>query len=89
MNLFKQQLYIDYMIYNCLDYTVIEEPKSCPELEAIEWRCRNVDNLAGDTSRMLYVPCVKLQICKACVRPFNLYLFITQICDPINTIIQF
>ncbi|XP_071650442.1 uncharacterized protein [Temnothorax longispinosus] len=46
----------------------IEEPRSCPELEAIEWRCRTVDNLAGDTARMLYVPCVKLQICKACAQ---------------------
>ncbi|KYN41430.1 hypothetical protein ALC56_04163 [Trachymyrmex septentrionalis] len=46
----------------------IEEPRSCPELETIEWRCRTVDNLAGDTSRMLYVPCVKLQICKACTQ---------------------
>lgn len=46
----------------------IEEPRSCPELEAIEWRCRTVDNLAGDTSRVLYVPCVKLQICKACAQ---------------------
>ncbi|XP_011877808.1 PREDICTED: stress response protein NST1 [Vollenhovia emeryi] len=48
-----------------------EEPRmpiNCPELEAIEWRCRTVDNLAGDTSRMLYVPCVKLQICKACAQ---------------------
>ncbi|XP_029672667.1 uncharacterized protein LOC115241177 [Formica exsecta] len=53
---------------NVDDGEFIEEPKSCPELEAIEWRCRNVDNLAGDTSRMLYVPCVKLQICKACVQ---------------------
>jgi len=50
----------------------IDEPRSCPELEAIEWRCRAVDNLAGDTSRMLYVPCVKLQICKACVRLYKL-----------------
>ncbi|XP_029169110.1 uncharacterized protein LOC114939051 [Nylanderia fulva] len=51
---------------NVDDGESIEEPRSCPELEAIEWRCRTVDNLAGDSSRMLYVPCVKLQICKAC-----------------------
>ncbi|XP_011169138.1 uncharacterized protein LOC105202364 [Solenopsis invicta] len=46
----------------------MEEPRNCPELEAIEWRCRTVDNMAGDSSRMLYVPCVKLQICKACAQ---------------------
>jgi len=56
------------VIHNVFYYcAVIEEAKSCPELEAIEWRCRTVDNLAGDTSRMLYAHCVKLQICKACV----------------------
>nr|QTE34469.1 pacifastin [Cataglyphis nodus] len=53
---------------NIDDREFIEESRSCPELEAIEWRCRNVDNLAGDTFRMLYVPCVKLQICKACAQ---------------------
>ncbi|XP_011261077.1 uncharacterized protein LOC105254232 [Camponotus floridanus] len=53
---------------NIDDGESIEEPRSCPELEAIEWRCRTVDTLTGDTSRMLYVPCVKLQICKACAQ---------------------
>ncbi|XP_012230372.1 uncharacterized protein [Linepithema humile] len=53
---------------NIDDGESIEEPRSCPELETIEWRCKAVDNLAGDTSRMLYVPCVKLQICKACAQ---------------------
>ncbi|EZA62754.1 hypothetical protein X777_07570 [Ooceraea biroi] len=53
---------------NLDDGEFIEEPRSCPELDAIEWRCRTVDNLAGDTSRMLYGHCVKLQICKACAQ---------------------
>jgi len=64
-----------------LNYTVIEEPRSCPELETIEWRCRTVDNLAGDTSRMLYVPCVKLQICKACVSYTDPHFYVTDIFD--------
>lgn len=71
----------------------IEEPKSCPELEAIEWRCRTVDNLAGDTSRMLYVPCVKLQICKACAQDeegllpclANYALEVGKVCDALES----
>ncbi|XP_036142894.1 uncharacterized protein LOC105829650 isoform X1 [Monomorium pharaonis] len=71
----------------------VEEPRNCPELEAIEWRCRTVDNLAGDTSRMLYVPCVKLQICKACAQDedgllpclANYALEAEKICDTLES----
>nr|XP_034193355.1 uncharacterized protein LOC117610271 [Osmia lignaria]XP_034193357.1 uncharacterized protein LOC117610271 [Osmia lignaria]XP_034193358.1 uncharacterized protein LOC117610271 [Osmia lignaria]XP_034193359.1 uncharacterized protein LOC117610271 [Osmia lignaria]XP_034193360.1 uncharacterized protein LOC117610271 [Osmia lignaria]XP_034193361.1 uncharacterized protein LOC117610271 [Osmia lignaria]XP_034193362.1 uncharacterized protein LOC117610271 [Osmia lignaria]XP_034193363.1 uncharacterized p len=45
-----------------------EENRVCPALEIIEKRCRTADSLAGDEAQMLYLPCVMLQICKACVQ---------------------
>lgn len=46
---------------------VFDENKNCPELEAIERHCKIADNLAGDGGQMLYLACVMLQMCKACV----------------------
>ncbi|XP_076671181.1 uncharacterized protein LOC143370235 isoform X2 [Andrena cerasifolii] len=45
-----------------------DESRACPELEAIEKRCKTADSLAGDELQMLYLPCIMLQICKACVQ---------------------
>lgn len=45
----------------------MEENRACPELKMIEKRCRVVDTLGGDELQILYLPCVMLQICKACV----------------------
>lgn len=45
----------------------MDENKACPELKMIEKRCRVVDTLGGDELQILYLPCVMLQICKACV----------------------
>ncbi|XP_076757892.1 uncharacterized protein LOC143427546 [Xylocopa sonorina] len=53
---------------NLIETEGMEENRACPELEAIEKRCRTVGGLAGDESEMLYLPCVMLQICKACVQ---------------------
>ncbi|XP_076243192.1 uncharacterized protein LOC143184674 isoform X2 [Calliopsis andreniformis] len=53
---------------NIIDSEGIDESRICPELEAIEKRCKTADNLAGDESQMLYRPCIMLQICKACVQ---------------------
>lgn len=41
---------------------VIDDTKTCPELEAIGMTC----SFASAESQMLYLPCVMLQICKAC-----------------------
>ncbi|XP_032678309.1 uncharacterized protein LOC116847426 [Odontomachus brunneus] len=57
---------IDNNVDNNIDSEAVEEARSCPELKAIEWRCRTVDRLTY-TSR-LFAPCVKLQICKACAQ---------------------
>lgn len=56
----------------------MEETRACPELELIERRCRTVDTLGGDESQMLYLPCVMLQICKACVNILTLILIIQK-----------
>nr|XP_050862762.1 uncharacterized protein LOC127069622 [Vespula vulgaris]XP_050862764.1 uncharacterized protein LOC127069622 [Vespula vulgaris] len=45
----------------------LDENKNCPDVEEIERQCKIVDNLTGDNSQMLYLPCVMLQICKACI----------------------
>lgn len=45
-----------------------EENEACPELEVIEKGCRRAGKIAGDESEALYLPCVMLQICKACVQ---------------------
>lgn len=48
-------------------YIASDENKNCPNLEEIERQCKIVDNLTGDNSQMLHLPCIMLQICKACV----------------------
>ncbi|CAK9828597.1 hypothetical protein ANTRET_LOCUS6098 [Anthophora retusa] len=54
---------------NLIETDGMEENRAaCPELEAIEKRCKTADSLAGDESQILYMPCVMLQICKACVQ---------------------
>nr|XP_033189571.1 stress response protein NST1 [Bombus vancouverensis nearcticus] len=58
----------DKRINNLIETEAMEENRACPELELIERRCRTVDTLGGDESQMLYLPCVMLQICKACVQ---------------------
>ncbi|KAL2719284.1 stress response protein NST1 [Vespula squamosa] len=45
----------------------LDENKNCPDLKEIERQCKIVDNLTEDNSQMLYLPCVMLQICKACI----------------------
>lgn len=73
----------------------MEENKACPELKMIEKRCRVVDTLGGDESQILYLPCVMLQICKACVsihvhirniKSIHIYIFIKTGKNIINCI---
>ncbi|XP_043798165.1 uncharacterized protein LOC122717810 isoform X1 [Apis laboriosa] len=58
----------DKRINNLIETEGMEENRACPELKMIEKRCRVVDTLGGDELQILYLPCVMLQICKACVQ---------------------
>lgn len=61
---------------NYLDYATVEEADNCLELQAIELQCRIMADVLGDTTRMLYVPCMKMMTCKACV---SKYTYVTEI----------
>lgn len=51
---------------NFIEEVGLDEMQSCPELEAIDKRCKAASNLVGDGTQLLLVDCVLLQICKAC-----------------------
>ncbi|XP_053999241.1 LOW QUALITY PROTEIN: uncharacterized protein LOC128887411 [Hylaeus anthracinus] len=64
----------------------IDENRACPEVEAIEKRCIIADGLAEDESQILYLPCIMLQVCKACLQDdlgclYNYGLETSKICD--------